>query len=68
MFFDHWLVLPLGADLHTDRPIFADEAGTAPTTVRRDIERYEHIVWLTEANRCRSLGYWLGRSWPDARK
>jgi len=35
---------------------------------RRDIERYEHIVWFTEANRCPSLGHWQGRSWPDARK
>ena len=59
MFFDHWLVLPLGADLHTDRPIFADEAGTAPTTVRRDIERAERAVGRTEADRLRllKLGY-----------
>ena len=32
------------------------------------IERYEHIVWLTEANRCRPLGRWLRRNWPDARE
>ena len=40
-------------------PLFADEARNAPTTIRRDIERTERVVWRTQANRSRlsKLGY-----------
>ena len=50
--FDHWLLPSAGAALLMDRPLFADQARTAPTIVWREIER---VVWLTDAIRLRLL-------------
>ena len=44
-----------GAALLFDRPLFAEQAGIAPTTVQRDIECTEAVVRRIEANRLRLL-------------